>query len=183
MDEDLRRFVAEHAPHAEEDVRWTHADGSPMPLHVTCYVGAFGPPENLVTSVRAVVTEGGKVLTLRNPGGVHALPGGRRRAGETVEETLRREVMEESGYLIETPRPLGAVHLCHLAPKPSGYPYPYPDFLWLVFTAESAGLQDASARVRDDYELEAVFEPPDVSVRRLDLASRVFIRAAFDAAV
>jgi 8-oxo-dGTP pyrophosphatase MutT (NUDIX family) len=175
--------LAEHTPRAEEDVRWRYTDGSSLPLHIRYYVGAFTPPQELVTSVRAVVIDGGNVLTLRNPDGVHALPGGRRHVGETFEETLRREVMEESGYLIDTPRALGAVHLRHLGPKPSGYTYPYPDFLWLVFTAESAGLQDASARVRDDYELEAVFEPRAVALRRVDLGSRVFIRAAIDAAL
>ena len=169
--------LAEHTPRAEEDVRWRYTDGSSLHLHAAYYVGVFTPPHELVTSVRVVVVEAGNVLTLRNPDGVHALPGGRRRPGETFEETLRREIREESGCLIEEPRPLGVAHLRHLGAKPPDYAYPYPDFLWLVFVAESAGLQDATG-VRDEYELEAVFEPPAVALRRVDLGSRVFVRAA-----
>ena len=115
------------------------------------------------------------MLVSRNRDAVHALPGGRREPGESFEETLRREVMEETGYAIERPRPLGIAHLRHLAPKPAGYAFPHPDFLWAVYVAESDG-----QRVRvpgDDYELEARFVPLAEALSLVDLPSRVYLEA------
>ena len=57
------------------------------------------------------------------------MPGGQREPGETLEEALRREVREESGWLIDSVSILGFIHLEHLGPKPSGYRYPSPHFL------------------------------------------------------
>jgi hypothetical protein len=70
------------------------------------------------------------------------------------------------------------MHLHHVTPKPSGYEYPYPDFLWLVFVTE-AGEVDDRGRVVDDYEEQAVFRP-GAEARTLELSdqSRVFLEAA-----
>ena len=156
---------------AEEDFVW-----GDLPIHGAYYVTAAPPPEELVTSVRAVVLCGERVLVCRNSDAVHALPGGRREPGETFEETLRREVLEETGYAIERPRLLGTAYLRHLGPKPAGYGFPHPDFLWAVYVAESDG-----QRVEvpdDDYELEAWFARLPDALALVDLGSRVYVEAA-----
>jgi ADP-ribose pyrophosphatase YjhB (NUDIX family) len=170
--------VVRPLPVATEDIVWRYADGSPLPLRVAYYVGAGPPEERLVTSVRAVVLAGGDVLVLRNPDAVHALPGGRREPDESFEETLRREIREETGYEIRDPRPLGIAHLRHLAPAPDGYAFPHPDFYWAVYAAESDGRR--AAPPADDYELEAGFEPVGVALERVDLPSRIYVRAALE---
>jgi ADP-ribose pyrophosphatase YjhB (NUDIX family) len=185
LDRDARRWldcvVREHAPTAEkEDVSWTLENGSTIPLHIAYYVGDLHPPQPLVTSVRAVVLSAGKVLTLRNRDGVHALPDGRREPGESYEQTLRREILEESGYTISAPSMLGAVHLRHLGPKPPAYRYVYPDFVWTIYLAACDGRRVAAAD--DAYELEARFESVQSALQRIDLGSRVYVRAASDAA-
>jgi 8-oxo-dGTP pyrophosphatase MutT (NUDIX family) len=161
----------------EEDVIWRYADG-PLPLRIAYYVGAEPPDERLVTSVRAVVFSGDGVLVLRNPDAVHALPGGRREPGESFEETLRRELLEETGYAVEEPRPLGMAHLRHLQPPPRGYPFPHPDFYWAVYAAESDGRRVAPPY--DDYELDARFEPVSAALERVDLPSRIYVQAALE---
>lgn len=160
-------------PHAEEEVVWSET----MRLHVSYYVTPDPPPKDLVTSARAIVVRGGEVLVCRNVDSVHALPGGRREPDETLEETLRREIAEETGWRIAAPRPLGVVHLRHLLPKPPDYPYPYPDFLWAIFRAD-ADVADPELRVPDGYELESRFEPVDRALELVDLGSRVYVLAA-----
>ena len=62
---------------------------------------------------------------------------------------------------LETPRH-ATVRICrlqHLGPRPAGYPYPYPDFCWVIYRAE-VGTFDAGARLADDYEQDARFYPP-----------------------
>jgi len=52
------------------------------------------------TAARAIIVDGGALLTIkmREPRGVfYILPGGGQRAGETLEETLKRECREELG--------------------------------------------------------------------------------------
>lgn len=56
------------------------------------------PPDELVTPVRAVVLVGAQVLVVHDPHALHILPGGRREPGETLLATLRREVLEETGW-------------------------------------------------------------------------------------
>ena len=70
------------------------------------------------------------------------------------------------------------MHLHHVTPKPSGYEYPFPDFLWLVYVTEARTV-DERVGVIDDYEEEAVFRPP-AEARMLGLSgeSRVFLEAA-----
>lgn len=50
-------------------------------------------------------------------------------------------------------------HFCHLTPKPAGYPYPYPHFVWLIYIADAVE-QVPDARVNDNKGIiEASFLP------------------------
>jgi 8-oxo-dGTP pyrophosphatase MutT (NUDIX family) len=97
---DLGRFLAGYAPDDVQMVEWG-AEGNPGPLRVAGYLSRELPPLPYVTSVRAVVSRGDLVLVMRNRDGVHVLPGGQREPGETLVQTLEREVLEEAGWTID----------------------------------------------------------------------------------
>lgn len=60
-------------------------------------------------SVKAVIADpSGRVLFLRNPRGELELPGGRPDIGESLEETLSREVLEECGLVVTDAAYLGS---------------------------------------------------------------------------
>lgn len=55
-------------------------------------------------SVKAIIVEDGRILLNRcesSMGEYYSLPGGGQRLGETLQETLQREVMEETGYHVQ----------------------------------------------------------------------------------
>lgn len=56
----------------------------------------------LFEKARAVIVKGGKVLILFNPKtNAYTIPGGGVDEGETIQQAVVREALEESGYLIE----------------------------------------------------------------------------------
>jgi 8-oxo-dGTP pyrophosphatase MutT (NUDIX family) len=106
--------------------------------------------------VRCLLFNGDAILVERDLDGVHILPGGRCEKDETLEHTLRREILEETGWTIDTPRILGCLHFHHLSPRPARYPFAYPDFLQPIFMAEAVDdLPDQ--RVHDDYVVDSAF--------------------------
>jgi ADP-ribose pyrophosphatase YjhB (NUDIX family) len=169
----LAEFLSTHIVRAEEAARW-----DAFRLHVTTYLSRDLPPADLITSARAVVLRADGVLVVRDPVGAHILPGGRRKAGETLEQAVRREVLEETGWTIDPPRLLGVKHFRHRSPKPAGYPYPYPDFVQVVYAAQAHRF-DPNGREIGGYELGAEFQPT-AEVQRLPLppSERVFLAAA-----
>lgn len=163
----------------EDHAAW--GDGT-MPLRIHTYLTEAPPPLDFVTSVRGLLLDGPKVLVIRSQDDTHhLLPGGRREGGESIEQTLLRELVEETGYEATRGPQLGIVHFHHEKPAPDGYPYPHPDFLWLVFRA------DASRRVGqttvDEWETESFLRPID-GLADLDLSPRdlAFLRAAVETA-
>jgi 8-oxo-dGTP pyrophosphatase MutT (NUDIX family) len=176
MERDLAAFLAAHRPVNSERVDWW---GGRLPLLLTLYLTADRPPDAYVTSVKTVVFSGASVLVLRNPGGMHIYPGGRREPGESSDQALRREVREETGLAIDIVAPLGFVHYQHLNPRPAGYAYPYPDFL-NTFHVSRARAPLPSDAARDEYEIEAQFRPL-ADARALDLPAHQ--RLLLDAAI
>lgn len=78
-------------------------------------------------AVIVLVSRGDEMLLAHNakfPSGRHGLIAGFVEPGETLEETVRREVMEEAGIEIGEPRYLRS------------QPWPFPDSLMLAFEAE-----------------------------------------------
>jgi ADP-ribose pyrophosphatase YjhB (NUDIX family) len=151
----LRTYLAGCTPLAHESVTW--ADGH-IELQLTTYITEAIPPMEFVTSVRCLVFREDTVLVQRDLDGMHVLPGGRREGDESIEQTLRRELLEETGWTIDAPQLLGCVHFHHLTPRPAGHVYPYPDFVQVVFMAEAARYL-AERMVDDEYLVESVFRP------------------------
>ena len=149
----LEQFLGDLKPAHRGGVVW---DGGKMNLRLHVYITELIPPVELITSVRAVVRYGELVVLLENPDGVHFLPGGRIEAGEAFEETLKREVAEECGLTLKRSNLAGFMHFHHLTARPQGYAYPYPDFIHLVYLAESDS-PDIRSGDLDGYEQSARF--------------------------
>ena len=111
-----------------------------MPLRVKRYTHFAELPDELISSVRCLVTVNRHVVMCTNADGTHPWPGGRREPGETMLETVRREVHEETGWILapDSVRPLGFLHFEHLSEQPDDYPYPQPDFLQVVYTGSAS---------------------------------------------
>jgi 8-oxo-dGTP diphosphatase len=174
MKDSLTTFLADRTPTATESMVW----GDRMRLHVAAYLSDQLPPFAFVTSVRAVVLHRGHVLVQEDQHNRHVLPGGQRDEGETPEATLRREVAEETGWAIDRVALLGFMHLHHLDSCPPNYSYPYPDFFWLIYTAEATSFS-AEAKLADGYEVGTEILSVD-AVRALSLTpcQWVYLEAA-----
>jgi 8-oxo-dGTP pyrophosphatase MutT (NUDIX family) len=170
---ELDAFLVQQGDYVEETQTW---GGGTLPLRVRSYLSDDMPPVALVTTVRAIVFMHANVLVIRDADGtVYVTPGGRREAGETLAGTLRREVLEETGWTLLNVRLIGFMHFRHLADKPEGYHYPYPDFLQLIYTGQ-AGEYRSEAQEVGIYD--AGFQPLE-QVRQLSLSvsQRMFLEA------
>lgn len=176
---ELLALLAGLTPAAEDRVIWTGtlvldvaAYPSPVPLPL---------PTALVTSVRCVVRVGGRIVVCDTPDGAHIWPGGRREPGEAYRATARREVYEETGWLIHEHelRELGFLHYRLVETPPNDHPYPHPDFLQVVYTA--AAYDHADTRPADWVDLEGwerrhrLLTPAELYAEGLPPAQRAFL--------
>lgn len=172
----LKTFLRPLNPENVGEEQWSGG----IRLRIACYLSDRLPPEELITSVRGVLFTEAGVAVLYNRGGSHILPGGRQQAGESFLDTLRREIMEETGCSVEDSRLLGFLHLRHLTPRPEGYPYPYPDFFQLVYGVEGRVAVRGSADP-DGWEQRVEFVPVS-ELRKRELApnQRLFLDKALE---
>jgi 8-oxo-dGTP pyrophosphatase MutT (NUDIX family) len=150
----LTALLETHTPAATGELAWL--DGA-MPLRVSAFIGSAELPLDLITSVRCIVHVGDRIVLCVNKDGAHPVPGGRREPGETLVDTVVREVHEETGWRLDraSMRPLGWLHLHHLAPYRGDFGM-YPDFLQLIFegsACERDGGPDVAWTDLDGYEL------------------------------
>jgi 8-oxo-dGTP pyrophosphatase MutT (NUDIX family) len=179
----LVELLATLRPVVSERVTW--------PNDVTVDVAAYSVPARLpaelVTSVRCIVRVDGRVVVCHAPDMIHVWPGGRRLPGETYENTARREVYEETGWLIDETdlRLLGFLHFQYLDVQPADHPYPHPDFLQVVYTAPAT---DRDGRATDWVDLDGweqrheLIAACDLGGVELSQAQRAFLRLLPDAA-
>ncbi len=134
-----------------------------------------------MTSSKAVLVDGEDVLVVRDPGGNHVVPGGRLEAGESTEDALRRELLEETGWTIARLQLIGFRHFHHLTPEAPGWAYPYPDFIQVVYACAPGEYRPEAMEI-DEYVLGAEFVPI-VEARRLylDAGQPGFLDAAVTA--
>jgi 8-oxo-dGTP pyrophosphatase MutT (NUDIX family) len=118
-----------------------------------------------VVSVRCVVRHGDRVVICQEPDGKWMLlPGGRCEPGETFQQTVVREVHEETGWIIDpgSLEQIGWMHFEHLQTPPAGHRYPHPDFLNAVFagnTVARAAAPDIEWADTDGYIQRSVSVP------------------------
>jgi 8-oxo-dGTP diphosphatase len=112
-------------------------------------------PRLPVLAVAAIVRQGNSLLMVRRgrapSAGLWSVPGGRVEAGETLDEALRREVLEETGLEIEPGELLGYVE------RQDGDHFVILDFLASVAGAGVDG-DEAVIRAGDD-AAEVCFVP------------------------
>jgi 8-oxo-dGTP pyrophosphatase MutT (NUDIX family) len=175
MKPELAVFLQSHVPAVRETVIW--GDGS-MTLAITAYLAGELPPMHDVTSVRSLVFRDDQVLVVRDPNGSHILPGGRRGEQETLEETVCREVLEETGWALGELALLGFMQFHHLTPRPTEYRFPYPDFVQVVYHAEAASFMP-EARHTGDWELSSEFRSiAEIDSLELTARERLYLEAA-----
>lgn len=92
MDSQLKMYLAGLIASNQEQWDW-----GVIHLKSLLYLTQQLPPEEFVTSIRAIVFKDDCVLVLHNPNETHILPGGQRELNESFEETLERECIEETG--------------------------------------------------------------------------------------
>ena len=166
---DLSELLARSEPAISIETVWGNGT---LPLRITAYAAPAELPPELVVSVRCVVRHGGRVVICQEPDGKWMLlPGGRCEPGETFQQTVVREVHEETGWIIDPSslEQIGWMHYEHLRPPPAGHPYPHPDFLNAVFAGDATARNSAPSvewADTDGYIQRSVTVPPS-EARRL----------------
>jgi len=150
-------------------------------LRLSLYATGDETPDALTTSVRGVLFKGRRVMVVRDPPGDHVIPGGRREPGETLMQTLEREIAEETGWRFSEARRFGALHFRHETPRPHAYPYPHPHFFQPLYRLEASD-HDRRRIVRDGWETRSRMTPiarafatlggEQTAILRLALAAR-----------
>ncbi len=137
------------------------------------------PPNELTSSVRAILFRGEEVMVITDyKEEPYVVPGGRREPGESLETALRRELLEEIGWHVGQTAVLGFIHFHHLTPKPDGYPYPYPDFVQVVYTAVATSY-DSAAIVPDPHVASARFcSLEEAFTLNLSVGQKALLKAA-----
>ncbi len=165
MDDDLAEFLSPLTVFEEETQVW-ESFGT---VRISCYLTDKMPPLRYVSSARAVVIDGDRVLLVQDrDGGVHIIPGGKLEAGETPEDAMRREVIEETGWSLSFCTPIGVLHFANVRPMSEGQRV-QPDFLHVVY-AGIPGKYHPELMEVDGYEIGSEFVSID-QVRRMSLGT------------
>jgi 8-oxo-dGTP diphosphatase len=99
-------------------------------------------PEAQVASVSLVAFEGDRVVLAQVDGRSWELPGGTREPGESVEQTARRELMEEAGAELHHFQPFGGWFCRSEDSEPYREHLPHPEFWRVVAWAETRRVAD-----------------------------------------
>jgi 8-oxo-dGTP pyrophosphatase MutT (NUDIX family) len=114
----------------------------PWPHEARMVLTSCLPPQELISAAFALAFSGERLLMthLRHRG--WDIPGGHVEPGEGSEETVRRELQEETGATLGALSLFGYQHLRLLGPRPEGYRYPYPDSYQVFYWTRIEALED-----------------------------------------
>lgn len=176
---DVARLLQRQQAIAAHEEVW--GDGA-LPLRITAYEGTVELPDDLVLSVRCLVTVGGGLVVCTNrDGSTHPWPGGRREAGESLVDTACREVHEETGWHLEpgSLERLGWLHLERLV-SAADPRYPHPDFFQVVYAGRATSRDSSQGEAWSDtegYEISSRLVPlaDVIALMEPDPACRAFI--------
>lgn len=84
------------------------------------------PERELISSVHAFCLEGAKLLFVKHQNRSWDIPGGHLEAGESAEQALKRELLEEAAVQIEQPEPVACLQVAFGKPYPQSLKYPVP---------------------------------------------------------
>ena len=121
----------------EQNIAWL-----PEPNESQIVLSAILPEPELVTAALVLAFVGDQLLMTNLASRGWDIPGGHVESGECPDETVRREVYEETGATLASLHLLGYQRLRLLGPQPSPYRYPYPDSYQAFYWAQVASLED-----------------------------------------
>jgi hypothetical protein len=180
MDHDAlaRRFSAEleaRTPIFDGEAIWPSAR-----LRARTFIDDFDYPTELLSSARAVVFKGSRVVVVSEIHGErHIEPGGGIEPGESVDQAVRREVVEECGWSVGELKPLGYHYLEPLTPEP-----PLADRRWgpmvhAIFVTEGVSFSRA-ARDMTQIETGSRLTPIGRALAELRRDQASLLRAAIE---
>ncbi len=150
MSEMLKAYLDSHPFHHESIEKWP-IQGN---LRVRLSLASAMPPAHVCSSILGIVLNCHQQVLYLHPSAssgsiAHVLIGGRPKPGETPEQTVIREVGEETGWHVEPIRTIGFRHFFHLEPRSESTDRPYPDFIQPIFVARAIAYS-ASLVLADD---------------------------------
>lgn len=168
--EALEAFLARHSSFGGWREEW---DGVPLEFRV-CIADEL-PPRAFVGSVRAIVLRDNEVLLVHSAVPILSV-GGRCQPGESIEQTLLREVAEETGWIVSPVGVIGFIHCHHLDKQRPNWGRPAPDFIDPLFAVVA---ESFDARLMDSTDCPCEFVPLD-EVERLGVEkiNRTFLGEA-----
>jgi 8-oxo-dGTP pyrophosphatase MutT (NUDIX family) len=167
---ELKNFLSRHQPFGSWRDEWLG-----IPLEFRSCAAEELPPREYVGSVRAVVLRDNEVLVVYTSPPILSV-GGRCEPGETLEETLLREVGEETGWLVAPIGVIGFVHGRHLDEQRPAWGRPAPDFIDPIF-AVTAVRYDPAMLGQD--EVKCQFIPIDsIEPLGIERINRTFLSEA-----